>query len=464
MTKDFLILGDFRGRAERTSVEPIARRRLWRVDRDEVDAVIAAMTPEARVVLDPSGSPVTIHFASLDDFHPDRLVARVPLLQQLRELRAGLAAPGRIGAPPREPARTQAADAAAAMSGGNLLDRILDDAPGSTSAAPADELSEFVNRAVRPHVIGEIGSAQKEQLAKVDDAMSAALRVILHDASFQALESLWRAVDLLTRRVDTSEDLHITLVDVTRAELVAALDDDSDASAAGLRTLLEMPATGGGEPRWSFAVVAHSFDADEIARVARLARLASETGVPCIAAAEPTLAGAESFGDGSDIDDWSSAPPAAWDDLRRSDAARWLCLALPRFLARTAYGAKSEPCEVVAFEELDESSSAHESFLWANPALLCALVLGESAADGDAWATHGTVDRLPFQLVRVNGEAQAIPCAETLLSQRSMMHLLDRGFTPLASERDGDAIRIPRLQSIAVPPAPLPIGEGKGAR
>ena len=57
MTKDFLILGDFRGRAERASVEPIARRRLWRVDRDEVDAVIAAMTPEARVVLDPSGSP-----------------------------------------------------------------------------------------------------------------------------------------------------------------------------------------------------------------------------------------------------------------------------------------------------------------------------------------------------------------------------------------------------------------------
>jgi len=44
-----------------------------------------------------------------------------------------------------------------------------------------------------------------------------------------------------------------------------------------------------------------------------------------------------------------------------------------------------------------------------------------------------------------------------VLTERAVAHLLGRGLTPLVSQRDGDAVRIPRLQSIAEPAAPLPI-------
>jgi type VI secretion system protein ImpC len=130
-------------------------------------------------------------------------------------------------------------------------------------------------------------------------------------------------------------------------------------------------------------------------------------------------------------------------------------LAAPRFLVRVPYGAKGEPCEIVPFEEVDADRPAHDGFLWGNGALLCAIVLGESAANDRPWATQGTVDNLPFYVARVDGDPTAIPCAEALLSQRSVMHLLDRGLTALASERDGDAVRIARLQSISRPPTPL---------
>ena len=469
---DLLILGDFAARehVERAPREPLARRKTWRVDRDNVDEVMTAIAPELRIAIEPDAPPVVLQFKSFEDFHPDQLAQRVPLLQQLRALRAELAAPTRPAPSPRQSVRTSgtAGQAAAVIGGGSLLDRILDAPGGSASATPAvgpnDELSDFVNRAVQGHVVGDVSASSRDQITMVDETIAATLRVLLHDPSFQALEALWRGIDLITRRIDTSESLHLTLADVTRSELLAALADESDASAGGLRTLFEAPSPEGDGSRWTVAIAAHSFGDGNVASLDRLARLSKDAGVPCIAAAEPSLAGATTFGDGSDADDWNAESSAEWEQLRRSDAARWLALALPRFLARIPYGEKGEPCEVVQFEEIATDRPAHEGFLWGNPALLCAVVLGESAADGEPWATHGTVDHLPFHVVRIDGEPTAIPCAETLLSQRSLVYLLDRGLTALASERDGDAVRIPRLQSIANPAARLAIGSGPGER
>jgi type VI secretion system protein ImpC len=463
MTHELLIVGDFRAREHtpRAAPEPLAHRSTRRVDRDDLDEALAAMSPELTLRIAGIAGEQTIRFAALDDFHPDRLAERVPALQQLRELRATLAAPGRL-APTRQPAPAVSRDAAAAaMSSGSLLDRMLDDARedagavAARSALPPDDLSDFVRRAVQAHIVSESTPAQRDQLAKVDDAIAATLRVILHHPSFQALESLWRGLDFLSRRVDTGESVRLSLVDVTRSEIDAALSPESGASAGGLRSLLEAPSSNRPGSRWSLVVAAHTFGANDVALLERLANLARDAGVPWIAGAHPSLGGAASFARGGDADDWRSEPAADWDALRSSDAAQWLGLALPRFLLRVPYGAAGEPCELVPFEEVESDRPAHDGFLWGNPALLCATILGQSLADDGSWATQGTVDRLPFHVARVDGEAAAIPCAEALLSQRSITHLLDRGLIALASERDRDAIRVARLQSIARPPSRL---------
>ena len=122
---------------------------------------------------------------------------------------------------------------------------------------------------------------------------------------------------------------------------------------------------------------------------------------------------------------------------------------------RPSYGKATEPCETIAFEEITDGRVSHETHLWGNPAILCGLLARRSAVDGDDPPTQGTVDGLPFQTVMVDGTPTAVPCAEATLSQRSVSFLLDRGLTPLASEKDGDAVRLPRIQSVAHPPAPL---------
>lgn len=448
MMHDFLILGDFsgRGRDGRAAAEPLAKRRIWRVDRDDLDDVIDRMAPAVSVAIDPDAPPVALEFHSLDDFHPDRLAHAVPLIRRLRELRTEIAAPGRPSASPRAAAPAQRVDG-----GGSLLEQIVGGLPPAPAAPPRprDDLGEFIDRATRAHIVGEPDASERARIARIDDTIAAALRVVLHDSAFQSLEALWRGVDLLTRRVETSESLHVCLVDVTRAELVEAI------AGGGLRALLETPSADGDGSRWSFALAAHTFDVDDDALVARLAQLARDAGVPCIAAADSRMAGVESFAASADPDDWSTGTDERWEALRRADEARWISLALPRFLARLPYGTNGEPCEVVPFEELDGEPPAHESLLWASSAFLTAMVLARSVADDGPLATQGTVDGLPFYVRRVDGEAVALPCAEAFLSQRGVAHLLDLGFTAVASARDADAVRLPRIQSIARPAAPL---------
>src|SRR5947199_41699 len=66
--------------------------------------------------------------------------------------------------------------------------------------------------------------------------------------------------------------------------------------------------------------------------------------------------------------------------LRRTPEARWIGLAMPRFLLRLAYGERGTRCEALPFEELSHSP-AHEDYLWGNPTLACLLVLVHAIAE-----------------------------------------------------------------------------------
>src|SRR5581483_3166528 len=55
------------------------------IDRDNFDDVMARVAPELRLPF--SGMEVPVRFVDLDDFHPDRLFARLPWFQKLRDLR-----------------------------------------------------------------------------------------------------------------------------------------------------------------------------------------------------------------------------------------------------------------------------------------------------------------------------------------------------------------------------------------
>ncbi|MHC4648858.1 MAG: hypothetical protein ACYTBJ_25655 [Planctomycetota bacterium] len=60
-----------------------------------------------------------------------------------------------------------------------------------------------------------------------------------------------------------------------------------------------------------------------------------------------------------------------------------------------------------------------------------------------------------MHVYKSGGETCVTPCAETYLTERAMQVLIDKGLMPVLSIKGQDAVRIPRFQSIAEPPAPL---------
>ena len=54
---------------------------------------------------------------------------------------------------------------------------------------------------------------------------------------------------------------------------------------------------------------------------------------------------------------------AAWRSLRESDDSRYIGLAMPRFLARLPYGAKTDPVEAFDFEEDTGVGRSHAIYL-----------------------------------------------------------------------------------------------------
>ena len=457
------LLGDWTGRGSRGVVEPGARisvRQPHRVDRDDLDEILSDLAPMVALRLEPTGEPLVIRFATLDDFHPDQLYARLPIFQALRDLRARLNDAREFPAAAREMAG-EAPPAPVRAPAGGLLDSILDDAaPLDTNealAASGGDLHRFLQQVLKPHLVARADPRQAELVAQVDAAASATMRAILHHPAVQSLEALWRGADLLVRRVDTSTDLRIELIDLTEAELHASLTPGGDPATSPLFQLLSRQSQ---SAPWALLAGGYRLGGDptDVERLAQLAAIGHLLRAPWIGEAHPRLVGVTSLAAQPDAADWHPVADPAWDLVRSSPLARSVGLALPRFLLRLPYGAEFDTSESFAFEEL-EKDPPHEAYLWGPAAFAVALILGRAFADAGGWSLLGSVDPevggLPH-LVRGRGaNAVALPCAEVLMTERGGARLLDRGLMPLASLKDQDRIRLLRLQSVAHPVAAL---------
>ncbi len=89
-----LVLGDFSGRKRGDSLNSSNDRPLIEVACNTLDAAIAKVNTKIELALPGTNDEAfTLRFESLDDFHPDRLLTRVPQLQTLKDLRNQLTEP-----------------------------------------------------------------------------------------------------------------------------------------------------------------------------------------------------------------------------------------------------------------------------------------------------------------------------------------------------------------------------------
>jgi type VI secretion system protein ImpC len=467
------LLGDFSGRDNRGIAETggnLSKRRIYRIDRDNLSEVLSQLQVELRIsILGKDSPPVLLRFANLDDFHPDHLLENVEVFDALKEIRQSVKDPATFTEIANQLTRSTTASEPSTTTEskptGNLLQQILDateDSSPKTTSRPPSDLDDFVKQIVKPYSVPRPDPTQTELLAKVDSAIGELMRKILHHPDFQAIEAGWRGLHFLVSQLETDEFLKLYLIDISEAELAADLNTMDDISATGVYKLLIKQETGDEEP-WTVLAGNFTFDRtrEDAALLSRLAKLAQAAGAPFLAAAHPHLLGCDSLAETPDPDGWKlpddNPTRKAWLALRQLPEASFVGLALPRFLLRLPYGKETEPVERFDFEEI-EASSGHEEYLWGNPCYACVYLMAQ------AFSQHGwdfrpgmiqEIGGLPLHVYKDQGESRVKPCAETVLTQRAAEAILDHGLMPLLSFLHQDNVRLARFQSLADPPSPL---------
>jgi type VI secretion system protein ImpC len=467
-----VLLADLSG--ERLAAQPVRQTGgtypLQRVDLDTLERALARFAP--RVAAGGRGDPTVMEFRSLEDFHPDRILERVPSFGRLLELRARLLEPATFAEAAAElraqglgagaPAIPGVAAAGGTESDSGTLERLLGRSaptgaqPRNTSASSvADAL---IRRVVTPATSAPDTPQQSVYLGAIDEAIGERMRQLLHSAAFMSLEAAWRAVNWLVTRLPLDEALQLYLLDVSRDELVSdLLAAQSDPGRS--RLALTLRSASSSEPGyWGLLAALFEFgpESEELTALAGLAGVGSQVQAPVVAAAKPALFGCSSVGDLPDPRAWqplTGEAAARWTLLRGSADAPWLGLVAPRLLLRLPYGKAGEPLETFPFEE-EPPVPEHDSLLWAPGPLAVALLLGEAFAQGgwEQMANAGQdIDDLPGYAFVRDGETQLMPCAEAWVGERAAAALLAHGVMPLLSDRQMPRVRVVRIQSVADP-------------
>jgi len=477
------VLGDFSGQAGRESArsQPAKLRPLL-IDRDNFDEVLQKLNVEAHLQLGTTSQRLVLRFQSLDDFHPDQILARVPLFSRLREARKKLSNPSSFAeaaaevrswageqpeaSPPKQAgeAQPETSQQENELSAGFLLDDLKVRETSAPGAIVSSEWNETLRDLVRPHRLPAEDPEQSQLVGYVDAAIGELMEAILHHPEFQALEATWRGVYFLVGRLETGSELKIYLLDLTREELASDLKSADDLSRTALyRAIVEETVQTPGADPWALLAGNYAFELEnaDIETLGRLARIAAAAGAPFVAAAGSSLIGCSSLAATPDPDDWSlpsgTDVAQAWEALRQLPEASSLGLILPRFLLRLPYGKKSDPVESFSFEELD-ATPQHEHYLWGNPCFVAALLLGRTFGESGWEFSEGIqqdVEGLPLHVFEEDGESVVKPCAEVLMTQRAAQKILSLGVTPLASMKGEDRVRLVQFQSIASPVAAL---------
>jgi predicted component of type VI protein secretion system len=119
-------------------------------------------------------------------------------------------------------------------------------------------------------------------------------------------------------------------------------------------------------------------------------------------------------------------------------------------LLRLPYGPATNSVDSFEFEEMQVPD--HARYLWGNPAVACACLLGEAFQRRMQPGSINQLDGVPVHRYRPN---EATPPAEIWMTERMAESLLDKGLMPLASVRNSDTVQFVAFQSIAHPAQPL---------
>lgn len=343
-------------------------------------------------------------------------------------------------------------------------------------AAKSDERLEAVKSAVQTLAQNALSGTTvirddvltyiQDIIAKIDEKLSAQLNKIMHHADFTKLEGSWRGLHHLVFNTETSTQLKIKVMNISKKEIHKTLKSypgaNWDQSPLFKKIYEEEFGTPGGEP---FGAMIGDFEFDhsapDVECLRGISKIAATAHCPFISAAGPSLLNIESWqqlGDKRDLAKiFDTAEYAAWRSLREEEDSRFIGLALPRFLSRLPYSTKNNPVDAFAFEE-DAASSNHENFVWSNAAYTMGTNITR-AFKKSGWCAQirgvesgGLVENLPVHTFPTDDGGVDMKCpTEIAITDRREHELARLGFMPLSHWKNTDYAAFIGAQSLQKP-------------
>lgn len=294
--------------------------------------------------------------------------------------------------------------------------------------------------------------ADAAQAADIDAGLTRALDSLIHSPAFLELEAAWRGLHFLATRGQAGAG----------AEAVLALDllvigpgEDytgrfrTDIFDPDYEDKVEVPLA---------AVLADSlFDHQPVLldRLARMGDLCRVLQVAFIGSVGAGFFGLKNLAHVPAMPDLVTRSVggayAAWNKFQATDAARWVSLAVNRFLLRTPHGEGVEAPADGAYLYRETVDVAHpEWHCWGSPIWAAGVSLAGSYAEhghtaaGDGLSGTGAHHDLPTR-VTLDGNKQLHLCTEVVVADEKAWEMARSGLTPLIGMKDGPIAYFPFL-------------------
>jgi type VI secretion system protein ImpC len=290
-------------------------------------------------------------------------------------------------------------------------------------------------------------------IGALDRKLSEQINEIIHNESFQQLESAWRGLAYLVDNTATGTDLKIKVMNVSKAEVGSMLRQYKgtawDQSPLFKKIYEDEFGKLGGNPFGAF-VCDYYFDHStaDLDIMKGLTKIGAAAHAPIISAAAPSILGMESWQELANPRDlakqFEAVEYAGWRSFRETNDSRYLALTMPRVLGRPLYGEQGEPVEGFQFEE-DTDGGAHDKHLWINAGYGLATRITDAFREY-GWCTRirgvqagGTLEDLPVAIFPTDdgGTDQKCP-TEIAISDRRDGELSASGFMALIHRKNTD--------------------------
>ena len=399
---------------------------------------------------------IEVSLKSIDDLHPDELFENVEIFEEISDLRERVASGSddavsdlngwseTFGNARLKPKTASTGSTIPANQPLSAFKTLIGD---TTRQSEASDVEDLIARIVAPHVLAADSADSDGLTTAVDEALSSAMRLILHHPEFQAVEAQWRTLDLLARRITTDSDIQLFLFDVSAEEIAADVSAVEDLTQSGLYGLLSEPKLPDGDGTFAAAFGLYTFEETppHAELLGRIAQIASHVGTPVFTSISAHYLDTA-------LKDRHSLVVEAWDQLRATGGAAYLGLVSQRFMLRQPYGAKSDPVYEFEFEEFTMSEGL-SSLLWGNPVAITAILIAATRAAGGTGMRLGDILSLgdmPFHFVTdKHGDQVALPCVERNMTEPKVAATVARGLMPLIAPRGRDEVRLGSFQSLA---------------